>query len=93
MLNANLIAKNLAVPRTAHGAQDWLLHPTAKAVLFLKLAIYIRPMSKFEFCLPTPATNVPAAPDWFHEIKYDGYRLRLERDGARVRLITKGGYD
>ncbi len=48
---------------------------------------------KFEFCLPTRATTVPAAPEWFHEIKYDGYRLRLERDGARVRLITKGGYD
>jgi len=36
---------------------------------------------------------VPAGPEWFHEIKYDGYRLRLERDGDRVRLITKGGYD
>ena len=22
---------------------------------------------------------------------YDGYRLRLERDGDRVRLITRGG--
>jgi ATP-dependent DNA ligase len=48
---------------------------------------------RFEFCLPTRATIVPAAPEWFHEVKYDGYRLRLERDGARVRLITKGGYD
>ncbi|WFU66721.1 MULTISPECIES: DNA ligase [Bradyrhizobium] len=28
-----------------------------------------------------------------HEIKYDGYRLRLKRDGDRVRLIIKGGYD
>jgi ATP-dependent DNA ligase len=36
---------------------------------------------------------VPAAPEWFHEVKYDGYRLRVERDGKRVRLITKGGYD
>ena len=26
-------------------------------------------------------------------MKYDGYRLRLERDGDRVRLITRGGYD
>ena len=33
------------------------------------------------------------APDWLHEVKYDGYRLRLERDGDRVRLITRGGYD
>ena len=47
----------------------------------------------FEFCLPTMGKAVPAGPEWFHEIKYDGYRLRLERDGNRVRLITKGGYD
>jgi ATP-dependent DNA ligase len=37
--------------------------------------------------------SVPCGPDWLHEIKYDGYRLRLERDGDRVRLITKGGYN
>ena len=47
----------------------------------------------FEFCLPTRATAVPSGPDWLHEIKYDGYRLRLERDGDRVRLITRGGYN
>jgi ATP-dependent DNA ligase len=47
----------------------------------------------FEFCIPTKATTVPHTPDWLHEIKYDGYRLRLERDGDRVRLITKGGYN
>ena len=38
-------------------------------------------------------TRVPHTPDWIHEIKYDGYRLRLERDGDRVRLITRNGYD
>jgi ATP-dependent DNA ligase len=47
----------------------------------------------FEFCLPTRSTTVPNGPDWLHEIKYDGYRLRLERDGDRVRLITRGGYN
>ena len=47
----------------------------------------------FEFSLPTRATTVPDGPDWLHEIKYDGYRLRVERDGERVRLITRGGYD
>src|SRR5499427_7723785 len=47
----------------------------------------------FEFCLPTNATKVPAGPEWLHEIKYDGFRLRVERDGDRVRLITRGGYD
>ena len=47
----------------------------------------------FEFCLSTKSTSVPAGPDWLHEVKYDGYRLRLERDGDRVRLITRGGYN
>ena len=47
----------------------------------------------FEFWLPTGAKVVPDGPDWIHEIKYDGYRLRVERDGDRVRLITRGGYN
>ena len=47
----------------------------------------------FEFCLPTSAKVVPAGPEWLHEIKYDGFRLRVERGGDRVRQITKGGYD
>jgi len=50
-------------------------------------------MPKFEFCLPILGKAVPTGADWFHEIKYDGYRLRIERDGDRVRLITRGGYD
>lgn len=28
-----------------------------------------------------------------HEVNYHGYRLRLERDGDRVHLITRGGYN
>jgi ATP-dependent DNA ligase len=34
---------------------------------------------------------VPTGPDWFHEIKYDGYRLRVERSGKNVRLLTRNG--
>ena len=47
----------------------------------------------FDFRLPTKSTTVPSGPDWLHEVKYDGYRIRLERDRSRVRLITPGGYD
>ncbi|MGY3366212.1 bifunctional non-homologous end joining protein LigD [Bradyrhizobium sp. GM2.4] len=47
----------------------------------------------FEFCLPTAAKAVPAGPDWLHEIKYDGYRLRVERQAKSVRLFTKNGRD
>jgi ATP-dependent DNA ligase len=39
---------------------------------------------------PTPALNTraygPAGPDWVREIKYDGYRLQVRRDGDTGRL-------
>ena len=54
---------------------------------------YLPCMFRFEFCLPTTGKVVTSAHEWFHEIKYDGFRLMLQRDGARVRLLTKGGYD
>src|SRR5215831_5344850 len=47
----------------------------------------------FDFCLPTRSTIVPTGADWLHEVKYDGYRLLVIRDGDRVRLITRGGYN
>ena len=50
-------------------------------------------LTGFNFCIPTRGITVPAGPDWLHEVKYDGCRLRVERDGDRVRLITKGGYN
>jgi hypothetical protein len=48
-------------------------------------------MRKIEFlpCIPTRGTRVPAGPDWLHEIKHDGYRLIVQREGKRVRLFTK----
>lgn len=54
------------------------------------LALLIADNGLFEFCLPTLGKAVPAGAEWFHEIKNDGYRLRIEREGERVRLITKG---
>jgi len=50
-------------------------------------------MRTFDFCLPTKSASVSVGPDWLHEIKYDGNRLRLERDGERMRLITRSGYN
>ncbi|MGY8668831.1 hypothetical protein Q3C01_41600 [Bradyrhizobium sp. UFLA05-109] len=50
-------------------------------------------MKHIEFYVLVTKTVVPAGPDWLHEIKCDGYRVRLERDGDRVRLLSKGGDD
>jgi bifunctional non-homologous end joining protein LigD len=44
-------------------------------------------------CIPTRAARPPAGPDWVHEIKHDGYRLQVRRDGDTVRLFTRRGYD
>ena len=36
---------------------------------------------------------MPDRPEWIHEIKHDGYRLIVQRDGKRVRLFTRNGHD
>jgi bifunctional non-homologous end joining protein LigD len=47
----------------------------------------------FDPCIPTRGTKVPDRPEWLHEIKHDGYRLIVQREGKRVRLFTRNGYD
>jgi bifunctional non-homologous end joining protein LigD len=49
--------------------------------------------SAFDPCIPTRGTKVPDRPEWLHEIKHDGYRLVVQREGKRVRLFTRNGYD
>src|SRR3982751_4514763 len=48
---------------------------------------------EYQPCIPTRGTKVPSGPDWLHEIKHDGYRLIVQREGKRVRLLTRRGYD
>jgi bifunctional non-homologous end joining protein LigD len=43
--------------------------------------------------LKTKALKPPVGPDWVHEIKHDGYRLIVRRDGKVVQLFTRRGYD
>jgi bifunctional non-homologous end joining protein LigD len=44
-------------------------------------------------CIPTLAAKPPTGPGWVHEIKHDGYRLIVRRDGAAVRLFTRRGHE
>jgi bifunctional non-homologous end joining protein LigD len=44
-------------------------------------------------CIPTRAPKPPAGTDWVREIKHDGYRLQVRREGDTVRLFTRKGYD
>jgi ATP-dependent DNA ligase len=52
-----------------------------------------RTRSTYSPCLPTSGKVVPATPAWLYEIKYDGYRLIVAREGDRVRLFTRNGHD
>jgi len=46
-----------------------------------------------EPCVPTRVSKPPVGPQWIHEIKHDGYRLIARKQGDRVRLFTRRGYD
>lgn len=50
-------------------------------------------MSKYQPCIPTRGTEVPTGREWYHEVKYDGYRLLVQREGKRIRLLTRNGHD
>jgi bifunctional non-homologous end joining protein LigD len=49
--------------------------------------------SPYQPCIPTRGTKVPAGNDWLHEIKHDGYRMIVQREGDRVQLFTRNGFD
>jgi bifunctional non-homologous end joining protein LigD len=42
---------------------------------------------------PVLASKPPSGPDWVHEIKHDGYRIIVRRDGPAVRLYSRNAYD
>jgi bifunctional non-homologous end joining protein LigD len=42
---------------------------------------------------PVLASKPPSGPDWVHEIKHDGYRMIVRRDGPIVRLYSRNDYD
>jgi hypothetical protein len=52
-----------------------------------------RSLLRFEPCLPRAADAPPAGPGWIHEIKHDGFRILGQKDGTKVRLITRNGHD
>ena len=55
---------------------------------------YLAGMAKaFEFAIPTPGNAVPDGPGWIHEIKFDGFRMRVVREADRIKLFTRNGAD
>jgi bifunctional non-homologous end joining protein LigD len=42
---------------------------------------------------PITAARLRSGPDWVHEIKHDGYRIIVRRDGPTVRLYSRNAHD
>jgi bifunctional non-homologous end joining protein LigD len=42
---------------------------------------------------PVLRSKPPSGPDWVHEIKHDGYRMIVRRDGPSVRLYSRNAFD
>ena len=47
----------------------------------------------FEPCLPRAAKGPPVGPEWIHEIRHDGFRILVRRQGRRVRLVSRKAGD
>jgi bifunctional non-homologous end joining protein LigD len=46
-----------------------------------------------EPCIPTAAKTPPKGSDWVYELKLDGYRLTVRKDGPEVRVYSRRGAD
>jgi bifunctional non-homologous end joining protein LigD len=53
----------------------------------------VRVSAFIEPCLPSRAERPPSGPGWVYEIKHDGFRMMVRRDGAGIRLLTRNGHD
>jgi ATP-dependent DNA ligase len=42
---------------------------------------------------PVERAAPPTGADWVHEIKHDGYRMLVRRDGGHVRLFSRKAVD
>jgi bifunctional non-homologous end joining protein LigD len=51
------------------------------------------PPSRFRPQLALLAGTPPEGPDWFHEIKFDGYRIGCRVDRGKVTLFTRNNLD
>jgi hypothetical protein len=65
----------------------------ARLLTYPPAMVMQRPSGFIEPCLPSKAVRPPTGPLCVHEIKHDGYRLMVRRDGLRVRCFTRNGHD
>jgi ATP-dependent DNA ligase len=83
---------------TSHARHESLLASACALVdvwpIYLgRLPPAARPERDGKVLCERPHTNSRCRGLWVHEIKHDGYRLIIRREGKRVRLFTRNGHD
>jgi bifunctional non-homologous end joining protein LigD len=53
----------------------------------------LRPSAFIEPCLPTLRKEPPKGLGWTHEVKFDGFRIQIHKDGSDVALYSRTGND
>ena len=51
------------------------------------------PPAFIEPCKPQLLDRPPSGGEWWHEVKFDGYRFGARRDRDQVTFLTRGGFD
>jgi ATP-dependent DNA ligase len=54
-----------------------------------RLSVSKRPSPFIEPALATAINKVPSSERWFHEVKFDGYRVQLHLANETVRVFTR----
>jgi bifunctional non-homologous end joining protein LigD len=65
----------------------------ASAYLFCAMKYNSLPAGFVIPAQPVLASRPPSGAHWVHEIKHDGYRIIVRRDGPTVRLYSRNAYD
>ncbi|WP_263365270.1 DNA ligase D [Edaphobacter bradus] len=86
---------------TAKGGKAWFRQETKAATPSVSLnleknlkGLPIEAQPKFVPPeLAKMATVPPSGKGWLHELKLDGYRMQARKDGERVQMLTRTGFD
>jgi bifunctional non-homologous end joining protein LigD len=88
---------NLPAAEEKSGAKKSGAKPQPKFSARLTTALSAAPNEMLPTFIPPElalsASNAPRTAGWLHELKLDGYRVQVRKDGARVRLLTRTGLD
>jgi bifunctional non-homologous end joining protein LigD len=91
--SVNRISRRQELQADAQGDAKFIVTGTGAAYPLGAMNIKPLPVGFVIPAQPVLASKPPSGPDWVHEIKHDGYRMIVRRDGSTVRLYSRNAYD